>query len=66
MGHYASEMDPNWGKEDKRETALKKKGYLVVSRTDLITAGCPLDHFIGCERCGALVFDTKKHSKVCA
>lgn len=58
MGHYASEMDPNWGSQDEDISAMHKAGFKVAYLTGLTdTYECP--------NCSALVKDWKKHKKFC-
>lgn len=57
MGHYASEMDPNWNSAEKEIRAWQKAGFKTV----YLGSDNPLE----CPVCASLVVNWRKHSEVC-
>lgn len=58
MGHYLSEMDPNW--DDARQARLaelKTRGYTETK--------IHISTYLVCLRCGCLVVQAGVHDRVC-
>jgi hypothetical protein len=53
MGHYASEMDPEWGSEIDEIRQWLKAGYRNPSHGQLLA----------CPKCAAVVRDWRKHEQ---
>jgi hypothetical protein len=57
MGHYASEMDPNWGRRIEEQDRLRRRGYV---HTELGYRKVYL-----CTDCSAVVTKMDTHDLYC-